>query len=190
MGSIFGNGNVIKNQNKKTSAESNSRWKIGMRPPHRVAWLRDTPFFVAWNRENPFLLREFVKWHPCVMRERQRFHAWIRENVFFLRECVKRPACVMHESPKVSTLKSHNAGLLNTEVIYLKKQPLLDSVTLVWRSLVTTLYELSTNAHIYIFLERTWYYFWMILPHVVSVFRLLIPSPKHVGSTFSYKWKS
>ena len=30
-----------------------------------------------------FLLREFVKWHPCVMREKQKFHAWIRENLFF-----------------------------------------------------------------------------------------------------------
>ena len=153
---------------------------------------------IAWNA----FFRCVKSWKPffCCVNSWNDIHAWcvksknfMREFVkthFFLRECVKRPACVMRESPKVSTLKSHNAGLLNTEVIYLKKQLLLDSVTLVWRSLVTTLYELSTNAHIFLFLERTWYYFWMILPHVVLVFRLLIPSPKHVGSTFSYKWKS
>ena len=29
----------------------------------------------------------------------------------------------------------------------------------------------------------------MIFPHVVSVFRLLIPSPKHVGSTFFIQMK-
>ena len=120
-----------------------------------------------------FLLREFVKWHPCVMREKQKFHAWIRENPFFLRECVKRPACVMRESPKVSTLKSHNAGLLNTEVIYLKKQLLLDSVTLVWRSLVTisllTLIYFFPWANVVLFLnDIATRSFGLSAPHSIS----------------------
>ena len=47
-----------------------------MRPPHRVAWLRDWPYFSAWLRENDFIF------------------AWLRESTCVRDAWKRRKMCV------------------------------------------------------------------------------------------------
>ena len=158
-----------------------------MRPPIGLRDCVKRLFSLREIVKTLFLLREFVKWHPCVMREKQKFHAWIRENPFFS-AWMRETAC-MRDAWKP---KSVHTKIPQRWVIeywsYISQKTTITRLGDPCRTLPGN--NFSTNAHISIFLERTWYYFWLILPHVVSVFPLLIPSPIDVGSTFSYKWKS